>query len=35
VFQDDSKTLKDKDVEKVMGKLIKTYEHKMNAVIRK
>ena len=35
VFQDDSKTLKDKDIEKVMGKLIKTYEHKMNAVIRK
>lgn len=35
VFQDASKTLKDKDVDKVMGKLIKTYEHKLKAIIRK
>jgi|AntRauTorckE5430_2_1112549.scaffolds.fasta_scaffold04585_1 phenylalanyl-tRNA synthetase beta chain len=35
VFQDDTKTLKDKDVEKVMGKLIQTYEKQLNAVIRK
>lgn len=35
VFKDNTKTLKDKEVEKVMSKLIKTYEHKLNAIIRK
>jgi phenylalanyl-tRNA synthetase beta chain len=35
VFKDASKTLKDKEIEKVMNKLIKTYEHQLNAVIRK
>jgi len=35
IFQDDNKTLKDKDIEKVMSKLIKTYENKLNALIRK
>lgn len=35
VFEDDSKTLKDKDVEKVMSKLIETYEGKLGAVIRR
>ncbi|MFK7950410.1 MAG: phenylalanine--tRNA ligase subunit beta [Saprospiraceae bacterium] len=35
VFKDTSKTLKDKEVEKVMNKLIKTYEHRLNAIIRK
>ena len=34
VFQDASKTLKDKDIEKVMKKLISTYEQQLNATIR-
>lgn len=35
IFQDETKTLKDKEVEKVMDKLIQTYEKQLNAVIRK
>lgn len=35
VFEDASKTLKDKEVEKVMSKLIQTYEGKLGAVIRR
>lgn len=35
IFQDDNKTLKDKDIDKVMSKLIATYENKLNALIRK
>jgi phenylalanyl-tRNA synthetase beta chain len=35
IFQDADKTLKDKEVEKLMNKLIKTYEHKLGATIRK
>jgi phenylalanyl-tRNA synthetase beta chain len=35
VFKDNTKTLKDKEVEKIMSKLIKTYEHNLNAIIRK
>lgn len=35
IFQDYNKTLKDKDIDKVMSKLIATYEKKLNALIRK
>jgi phenylalanyl-tRNA synthetase beta chain len=35
IFQDNEKTLKDKDVEKLMGKLIKSYEYQIGATIRK
>lgn len=35
LFQDDNKTLKDKDIDKIMNKLIATYENKLNALIRK
>jgi len=35
VFEDPTKTLKDKEVEKIMQQLIKTYEEKLGAVIRK
>jgi phenylalanyl-tRNA synthetase beta chain len=35
VFQDDHKTLKDKDIDKIMNKLIATYEKKLSALIRK
>ncbi len=35
VFEDPSKTLKDKEVEKIMGKLIDTYEGKLGATIRR
>jgi phenylalanyl-tRNA synthetase beta chain len=35
VFQDPSKTLKDKEIEKIMNKLIETYEGKLGAVIRR
>ncbi len=35
IFQDPSKTLKDKEVEKIMNKLIETYEGKLGAVIRR
>lgn len=35
VFQDDSKTLQDKEIEKIMNKLIETYEGKLGAVIRR
>ena len=35
VFEDTSKTLKDKDIEKVMSKLIMTYENKLGATIRR
>lgn len=34
-FQDESKTLKDKDVDKVMSQLINKYEQELGAVIRK
>ncbi len=34
-FQDDKKTLKDKDVDKVVDKLIQLFEKQLNAVIRK
>ncbi len=35
IFEDPSKTLKDKEVDKVMNQLIKTYESKLGAVIRR
>ena len=35
IFQDPSKTLKDKEIEKIMNKLIETYEGKLGAVIRR
>jgi len=35
IFEDATKTLKDKEVEKVMSKLIETYEGKLGAVIRR
>lgn len=35
IFQDDDKTLKDKDIDKVMNKLMATYEKKLGALIRK
>jgi phenylalanyl-tRNA synthetase beta chain len=35
IFQDDNKTLKDKDIDKLMSKLIATFENKLNALIRK
>ncbi len=35
VFEDASKTLKDKEVEKVMSQLIQTYEGKLGAMIRR
>ena len=35
IIQDATKTLKDKDVEKLMKKLISTYERQLNATIRK
>ena len=35
IFEDASKTLKDKEVEKVMSKLIETYEGKLGAIIRR
>ena len=35
IFQDPLKTLKDKEVEKIMNKLIETYEGKLGAVIRR
>jgi phenylalanyl-tRNA synthetase beta chain len=35
IFEDPNKTLKDKEVEKVMGKLIETYEGKLGATIRR
>ncbi len=35
VFEDDTKTLKDKDIEKVMNKLIADYENKLGAIIRR
>lgn len=35
IFQDDNKTLKDKDIDKIMSKLISTYEQKLQAVILK
>jgi len=35
VFEDPTKTLRDKDIDKVMNKLIKDYEGKLGAVIRR
>lgn len=35
IFQDDEKTMNDKDIDKLMSKLIGTYESSLNAVIRK
>ena len=35
IFEDATKTLKDKDIEKVMNKLITTYENKLGATIRR
>lgn len=35
IFQDDNKTMKDKDIDKIMSKLIGTYENKLQALIRK
>jgi len=35
IFQDHNKTLKDKQVDKVMNKLMKAYENKLGALIRK
>ncbi len=35
ILQDKEKTLKDKDVDKLMNKLIRSYEHQLNATIRK
>ena len=34
-FQDQSKTLKDKEIDKIMQKMILTYEQNLNAIIRK
>ena len=35
IFQDDNKTLKDKEIDKLMSKLIANFENKLNALIRK
>ncbi|MCP4440613.1 MAG: phenylalanine--tRNA ligase subunit beta [Aureispira sp.] len=35
IFQDDNKTLKDKDIDKIMNNLIQNYENKLSALIRK
>ena len=35
VFEDVTKTLKDKEVEKIMNNLIRNYEEKLGAIIRK
>lgn len=35
IFQDDSKTLKDKDIDKIMNKLMNAYEQRLGALIRK
>ncbi len=35
IFEDSSKTLKDKDVDKIMKQLIETYEGKLHAMIRR
>ncbi|MEL7020436.1 MAG: phenylalanine--tRNA ligase subunit beta [Bacteroidota bacterium] len=35
VFEDPNKTLKDKEVEKIMNKLISDYENKLGAIIRR
>ena len=35
LFQDDNKTLKDKDVDKIMNKLMAAYEQRLGALIRK
>ena len=34
LFQDDKKTLKDKDIDKIMKKLIQQYENELNAIVR-
>lgn len=34
LFEDDTKTLNDKEIEKIMNKMIKSYEHQLGAVIR-
>ncbi|NNE27198.1 MAG: phenylalanine--tRNA ligase subunit beta [Saprospiraceae bacterium] len=34
LFQDDKKTLKDKEVDKIMKKLIQQYENELNAIVR-
>jgi len=35
IFEDLTKTLKDKEIEKIMNQLIQTYENKIGAVIRR
>lgn len=35
IFEDPTKTLKDKEIEKIMNQLIQTYESKLGAVIRR
>jgi phenylalanyl-tRNA synthetase beta chain len=35
IFEDKEKTLNDKEIEKVMEELIKTYESKLGALIRR
>ena len=35
LFSDDNKTLKDKDVDQLINQMIKTYETKLGAVIRR
>lgn len=35
LFQDDNKTLKDKDIDKIMNKLMSAYEQRLGALIRK
>ena len=35
IFQDENKTLKEKEIEKVMSNLMKTFEQKLGAIIRK
>jgi phenylalanyl-tRNA synthetase beta chain len=35
IFEDTTKTLKDKDVEKIMNNLIREYEGKLGAIIRR
>ncbi|MEM6967253.1 MAG: phenylalanine--tRNA ligase subunit beta, partial [Bacteroidota bacterium] len=35
IFEDTTKTLKDKEIEKIMNHLIQTYESQLGAVIRR
>jgi len=35
MFEDATKTLKDKDVDKIMNKIMYSYEHQLSAEIRR